>query len=64
MGPEELWASHPKQYAMRRQLQARGLSVSDEVRARVLSCSDATALDLWAERAISASHAEDIFATG
>jgi hypothetical protein len=45
-------------------LEARGLPVSDEVRSRILSCSDATMLDLWAERALSATRAEDIFATG
>ncbi len=45
-------------------LQARGLPVSEEVRSRILSCSDTTAFDLWADRALFATSAEDIFATG
>jgi hypothetical protein len=45
-------------------LQARGLSVSDEARTRILACSDSTMLDLWADRSLVATRVEDIFATG
>lgn len=36
-------------------LEARGLSVSDEQRARVLACADLEALERWIRRAATAS---------
>jgi hypothetical protein len=42
-------------------LSARGLQVTDEVRERVLSCTDTAQLEVWGDRAATAASAEDIF---
>ncbi|WP_143082614.1 hypothetical protein [Nonomuraea wenchangensis] len=42
-------------------LEGRGLSVSDEVRNRVLSCEDQDTLDAWVLRAITVETAEALF---
>ena len=42
-------------------LGARGLRVSDEARARILACTDATRLDAWVRKAITVSSADQLF---
>ncbi|MFI0451723.1 hypothetical protein [Actinomadura sp. 6N118] len=42
-------------------LEARKVSVSDEVRERVISCTDKGQLDVWLARAAIAERAEDLF---
>ncbi|WP_338036946.1 hypothetical protein [Nocardiopsis akebiae] len=42
-------------------LDARGLTVSDEVRQRVESCTDLETLRTWIRRAGEVERAEDIF---
>lgn len=42
-------------------LEARGVAVSDEVRGRILDCTEAAALDRWIVRAATAEAAEEIF---
>jgi len=42
-------------------LAARGVAVSDEVRARIEACKDAAVLDRWIVRAATAASAEEIF---
>ncbi|RLU86937.1 hypothetical protein CTZ27_24475 [Streptomyces griseocarneus] len=44
-----------------RLLEHRGITVSPEVRERVVSCDDLDALGLWLVRAADVSHAEEIF---
>lgn len=41
-------------------LDARGLSISDAQRARILACSDAAILDTWLVRATHATRVEDV----
>jgi hypothetical protein len=48
--------------AVLRLLAARGLVVSDAQRERVASCTDSAQLDLWFDRAITASTAAEVFA--
>lgn len=43
--------------------QARGLQVTDEVRAWVEACSDAETLQLWTGRALGAESLADVFAS-
>jgi hypothetical protein len=43
-------------------LGARRLAPSEEQRQRIMSCTDAEQLDLWLNRAITASTADEIFA--
>lgn len=46
-------------------LELRGIQVPDMVRERVTACADRAQLTVWAERALCATHAEDLFrATG
>jgi hypothetical protein len=40
----------------------RDIPVSEAVRERVLHCTDLDRLELWAERAVHATTAEDLFA--
>jgi hypothetical protein len=40
-------------------LAARGLSVSEEQRARIAACADATILERWTARAATAASAEE-----
>jgi hypothetical protein len=42
-------------------LAARGLEVSDEVRARITACDDPDQLELWISRAVTAETVDDIF---
>ncbi|MCZ9347598.1 hypothetical protein NGM37_58925 [Streptomyces sp. TRM76130] len=44
-----------------RVLEVRGLTVSDDVRARVTGCADLARLDDWLARAVTAERAEDLF---
>lgn len=44
-----------------RVLSARGLLVTDELRERVLSCSDTAQLEAWGERAATASTLDEVF---
>jgi len=48
--------------AVLRLLAARGLGLSEAQRERVASCTDSAQLDLWLDRAISASTAAEVFA--
>lgn len=43
-------------------LEWRGIPVPDAVRERVLACTDHEQLKLWAQRAVHATNAEDLFA--
>jgi len=47
--------------AILRFLAARGVAVSDQVRARIEACKDAVSLDRWIVRAATAASAEEIF---
>jgi hypothetical protein len=42
-------------------LEARGLTVPDEIHARVIECTDAAMLDAWVRRAATATTVEDLF---
>lgn len=44
-------------------LEARGLQVSDEQRARVLSCTNLDELERWVRKAVTAKTAGALFAT-
>ena len=44
--------------------EARGLAVSDELRARVLACTDLDQLGLWLRRAVTVAAPGDIFVAG
>lgn len=43
-------------------LEARGLTVPDAARTRVMECTDLTQLDIWVRRAATASSTDDLFA--
>ncbi len=42
-------------------LEARGLRVSDEARARILACTDAAQLDAWVRKAITITSVDELF---
>lgn len=42
-------------------LDTRGVEVSDEVRARIVECSDLDQLDSWVRRAVTAGSVDDLF---
>jgi hypothetical protein len=42
-------------------LQARGLRVSDEVRARILACTDVAQLDAWVRKAVAVTSVDELF---
>jgi hypothetical protein len=42
-------------------LAARGIQVGDDLRARVLSCSDLAQLDAWLQRAVRATRVDEVF---
>ncbi len=42
-------------------LEARGLRASEEARARILACADATQLDAWIRKAVSIAAVEELF---
>jgi hypothetical protein len=42
-------------------LDARGLRASDEARARILACTDATQLDTWVRKAVSVTSVDELF---
>ena len=44
-----------------RLLTRRGLPVSDEVRARVMSCDDSAVLEEWFDRADQATSLDEVF---
>jgi hypothetical protein len=44
-----------------RVLSARGLPVPDEIRERVLSCTDTAQLEAWGDRAATADTLDDVF---
>jgi hypothetical protein len=46
-----------------RVLTARGFEVSAKVREQVLSCTDASQLDTWTDRAVTAASVEEVFGT-
>ncbi|MGH3709310.1 MAG: hypothetical protein ACRDRQ_14680, partial [Pseudonocardiaceae bacterium] len=43
-------------------LDARGITVSDDVRARIAACTDLDQLDTWVRRAATATTSQDLFA--
>jgi len=43
-----------------RVLKTRGVHVPDDVRERVLACTDTNRLELWLDRAVTASTTEDV----
>jgi hypothetical protein len=43
-------------------LEWRGIPVPDSVRERVMNCSDLDQLEVWAQRAVHASQATELFA--
>lgn len=43
-------------------LDARGIEISDAVRARVTACTDIDQLDGWVRRAATATSVDDLFA--
>ncbi|MDN5859990.1 MAG: hypothetical protein L0H84_15350, partial [Pseudonocardia sp.] len=43
-------------------LDARGITVPAQVRARITECTDVDLLDTWVRRAATANQAEDLFA--
>jgi hypothetical protein len=45
-----------------RVLEWRGIPVPDAVRERVLACEDLDRLELWAQRAVHATDAAELFA--
>ncbi|CAL9564984.1 hypothetical protein [Streptomyces sp. enrichment culture] len=45
-----------------RVLEWRGIPVSDAVRERVLACEDLDRLEVWAQRAVHATNAAELFA--
>ena len=47
--------------AILRVLDRRGIDVSDEDRERIASCDDLDMLDLWLDRAITATSASEVF---
>jgi hypothetical protein len=47
-----------------RVLEARGIAVSAEHRARILSCTDMPTLDAWLARAVSAASADEVIGQG
>jgi hypothetical protein len=42
-------------------LEARGVEVPDDVRARITRCADLDQLDGWLRRAVTADSAQDLF---
>ncbi|MGC0375637.1 hypothetical protein RKD28_003153 [Streptomyces sp. SAI-229] len=44
-------------------LEWRGIPVPDAVRERVQACTDLDQLELWAQRAVHATRAEDLFSS-
>jgi hypothetical protein len=50
-------------YVLLRVLAARGLKVPADVREQVLSCTDISQLDIWADRAATAASIEEVFGT-
>jgi hypothetical protein len=44
-----------------RVLAARGLAVTDDVRERVVGCTDTGRLETWADRAVTASSITEVF---
>ncbi|GHE80672.1 hypothetical protein GCM10018785_55900 [Streptomyces longispororuber] len=42
-------------------LEKRGVTVPDDVRERVMGCSDLDTLDVWFSRALKAESAEELF---
>jgi hypothetical protein len=42
-------------------LEARGLRVSDEARARILACTEAAQLDAWVRKAVSVGSIDELF---
>jgi hypothetical protein len=47
-------------HALLQVLSARGLEVSDEVRARITECTDLALLDTWLARALTAASAAEV----
>jgi hypothetical protein len=45
-------------------LERRNIPVPDAVRERVPACTDREQLEVWAQRAVHAANAEDLFAEG
>ncbi|AOR32007.1 hypothetical protein BFF78_13930 [Streptomyces fodineus] len=54
-------SSHEALHRTLRILEWRGVSVSDSVRERVLACTDLDQLEVWAQRAVHATDATELF---
>jgi hypothetical protein len=48
--------------ALLRVLDRRGLTVSDDQRERMLTCTDIATLEGWLDKAVTASSADELFA--
>jgi predicted transposase YdaD len=59
-GREEGRAEGEARFVLR-VLARRGVEVPDEVRQRVMSCTDDATLESWLDRALTAESAEDLF---
>ena len=53
-----------KASALLRVLTRRGIAIDDAMRAGVLACTDATTLDAWLDRAVTAADAAEVFGDG
>jgi hypothetical protein len=42
-------------------LEARGVRISDEARARIVACTDAAQLEVWLRKAATASTVDEVF---
>lgn len=51
-----------KAEALLRLLAGRGVAVGPTARDRILACSDTATLDVWFDRAITATTVDDVFA--
>ena len=47
--------------ALLRVIDRRGLAIDEATRARVLTCTEAAALDRWLDRAVTASQTSEVF---
>lgn len=57
----ELGVEQERASMVLRILQWRGIDVPEAVRERVTSCTDLDRLEVWAQRAVHASFAKDLF---
>ncbi|WP_394824149.1 hypothetical protein [Pendulispora albinea] len=58
----ENWVAQGKAETLLEVLEARGLRVTSEQRARILACTDPTQLSRWAKTVVTATSADALFA--